>query len=263
MNGPTDFTILLAGKKVKCVCLRSGKARYIHLRIGDENSLSVTLPQNARLRDAETAVRRHARWILSQLRRRELENRTPPFFMEEGRELPLLNEKRRLTLLSTERSRAFQEENPDSLRLHLPAFDQSAVPSLIREWYTHKARIYLKIRILHWSRRMTVHPGSFRVKNQKTLWGSCSRKGNLNFNWRMLLLPEETADYLIIHELAHLRHMNHSPRFWSEVARFCPDYRRHRRILRERNHWLRFPEAAGQAIQSDRSAVRSKGVKAG
>ncbi|MBU1185693.1 MAG: M48 family metallopeptidase, partial [Acidobacteria bacterium] len=74
MNGPTDFTILLAGKKVKCVCLRSGKTRHIHLRIGDENSLSVTLPQNARLRDAETAVHRHARWILSQLRRRELEN---------------------------------------------------------------------------------------------------------------------------------------------------------------------------------------------
>ena len=245
MNKPPDFTCLIAGEKVTCFCRRSRKARHIHLRIRDENSLLITLPQNAGLRDAKTAIHRHRRWILSHLRLRKTENRTPPFFLEEGQEIPLLNEKRRLTLLRTERARAFWKESAFSLQLHLPKFDQSAIPSLIREWYAHKARIHLNDRILYWERRMNVHPASFRIKNQKTLWGSCSRKGNLNFNWRILLLPVETADYLIIHELAHLQHMNHSSRFWSEVERFCPDYKQHRRVLRERDHWLRYPVESG------------------
>ena len=70
------------------------------------------------------------------------------------------------------------------------------------------------------------------VKNQKTLWGSCSRRGNLNFNAKIVLLPEHFQDYIIVHEICHLLEFNHSPRFWALVARTVPGHREMRRRLK-------------------------------
>lgn len=72
------------------------------------------------------------------------------------------------------------------------------------------------------------------IKEQKTRWGSCSSLGNLNFNWKLILLNEELLDYVVVHELAHRKQMNHSPAFWAEVERILPDWRERRRWLREK-----------------------------
>ena len=77
------------------------------------------------------------------------------------------------------------------------------------------------------------------IKDQRTLWGSCSVRGNLNFNWRLVLAPPDVMDYVVIHELAHLREMNHSRRFWAIVAEFAPEYRRHRKWLHDNCRALR------------------------
>lgn len=71
------------------------------------------------------------------------------------------------------------------------------------------------------------------IKEQKTRWGSCSSLGNLNFNWKLILLDEMLLDYVVVHELAHRKQMNHSPAFWAEVERVLPDYRERRKRLRE------------------------------
>jgi hypothetical protein len=84
-----------------------------------------------------------------------------------------------------------------------------------------------------WAAELGVTFGAVRVKDQRTLWGSCSPDGNLNFNWRLTLAPPDTLDYVVIHELAHRVEMNHSRAFWAVVERACPDHRRHRRWLRE------------------------------
>jgi predicted metal-dependent hydrolase len=70
------------------------------------------------------------------------------------------------------------------------------------------------------------------IKGQSTRWGSCSSKRNLNFNWRLMMAPPGAVDYVIIHELCHLKELNHSPRFWALVAQHCPDYRRWERWLK-------------------------------
>ena len=76
------------------------------------------------------------------------------------------------------------------------------------------------------------------IRRQKTLWGSCTAKGNLSFNCLLMLLPEPVMEYVIIHELCHLKEMNHSPAFWREVAKYCPDYRYLRDFLKDNGEKL-------------------------
>ncbi|HAZ06983.1 MAG TPA: metal-dependent hydrolase [Elusimicrobia bacterium] len=84
-----------------------------------------------------------------------------------------------------------------------------------------------------WAERLGVTFGAVRVKDQRSLWGSCSRRGNLNFNWRLSLAPSEVQDYVVIHELAHRLEMNHSRDFWAVVERVCVQHKAHRRWLRK------------------------------
>jgi hypothetical protein len=73
---------------------------------------------------------------------------------------------------------------------------------------------------------MGITYGRISVRDQKTRWGSCSSKGNLNFNYRLYYMPQHLMDYVIIHELSHRRQMNHSKLFWAEVQKYCPDYKK-------------------------------------
>lgn len=95
----------------------------------------------------------------------------------------------------------------------------------ILDKFVERVRYYEKIMGLY-SRRIT-------VKNQKTRWGSCSSKKNLNFNYKLAYMPQEIMDYVVVHELAHLRHMNHSREFWELVEQYIPDYRERRKWLKQ------------------------------
>lgn len=81
--------------------------------------------------------------------------------------------------------------------------------------------------------KMGVTVGKITIRNQKTRWGSCSAKGNVNFNYQRYYLSDEILDYVVVHELAHRRHMNHSPAFWAEVEKYCPQYKKYREQLKE------------------------------
>lgn len=95
---------------------------------------------------------------------------------------------------------------------------------LLKNWYLLSAKEILLARTSFWAKEMNVQPKRLTLKDQKTRWGSCSSLGNVNYNWRIIMAPPETIDYLIIHELAHLTFLNHSKEFWLEVSRFSPNY---------------------------------------
>ncbi|MCM2304901.1 MAG: M48 family metallopeptidase [Elusimicrobia bacterium] len=90
----------------------------------------------------------------------------------------------------------------------------------------------------YWAPYLGVTFNRVSVKDQRTLWGSCTREGNLNFSWRLALAPDAVLDYLIVHELSHRAQMNHSRRFWEVVETLCPGHRSHRRWLRKNGRAL-------------------------
>ncbi|MBX5436796.1 MAG: M48 family metallopeptidase [Alicyclobacillaceae bacterium] len=118
------------------------------------------------------------------------------------------------------------------------ARDEAAYRAVVR-WLRRQARADLEARVAHWSARTGLVPSSIRVRDQRTRWGSCSTQGNLNFNWRLVMAPPAAADYVVVHELCHLREMNHSPRFWRLVESVLPDYRLQRKWLAEHGPQLR------------------------
>ena len=90
----------------------------------------------------------------------------------------------------------------------------------------------ISVKVKHYAGLMNVQYGRITIRNQKTRWGSCSSKGNLNFNCLLMLAPDEVVDYVVIHELCHLIEMNHSKAFWKQVEQMMPDYKKHRKWLK-------------------------------
>ena len=111
---------------------------------------------------------------------------------------------------------------------HIPEFSQAEIKE-----YRKEARKLLLQKAEYFGRLMEVSHGRITIKDQRTCWGSCSARGNLNFNWRLILMPEEILDYVVVHELAHLKQLNHSPKFWSIVGEILPDYKVRRKWLKE------------------------------
>ncbi len=146
-----------------------------------------------------------------------------------------------LSLKTISSNKAFWKANNHDLKIHIPELSVNWIYSGIESFYRNRAKKYLQNRLPFWADKMNIKHFRYRIKNQHTLWASCSKKRNLNFNWRIMLLSPEAVDYLIIHELSHLYEMNHSPHFWKLVGEYCPDYKIYKAELKNKNSWLKFP----------------------
>ena len=104
--------------------------------------------------------------------------------------------------------------------------------------YRKAAKIYIPQRVEYYARHVGVTYEAVRIREQKTRWGSCSSNKTLSFNWRLMLAPPQILDYVIVHEVCHLRHMNHSKEFWSLVETIMPDYKDKKKWLKENGHRL-------------------------
>ena len=111
--------------------------------------------------------------------------------------------------------------------------EQISISEEVRREGIERAKRIFPERTAYFAKRMGVDYGRIPIREQKTRWGSCSSKGNLNFNWKLVLLAPELLDYVVVHELAHRREMNHSKNFWKIVEAELPDYRERRRRLKE------------------------------
>ena len=111
--------------------------------------------------------------------------------------------------------------------------EQDNPSALVTEWLKNNAKEELVRKTTAWAQKMGVEFNQIFIKNQQTLWASCSGKKNLNFSYRIVKMPSAVQDYLMVHELCHLTFMNHGTEYWALVAQYCPDYKLHRRWLNE------------------------------
>lgn len=138
----------------------------------------------------------------------------------------------------------FVEEKQNWIKKHLVQMyfkaeeikKQKKEPALTNadiEKLCQKALSVIPDKVKYYAEIMGVTYGRITIRNQKTRWGSCSSKGNLNFNCLLMLMPDKVLDYVVVHELCHLKQMNHSKKFWMEVERYMPDYKNYKKWLNE------------------------------
>ncbi len=112
------------------------------------------------------------------------------------------------------------------------------VKSQIASWFKERIEDYVTQKLLVFSQQVSLYPSSFKVRKYKARWGSCNSRGELSFNYLLKMLPNWVIDYVIIHELCHLKHMNHSVGFWQLVAQHCPEYQASKNWLRKHQPYL-------------------------
>jgi predicted metal-dependent hydrolase len=222
--------ITLKGQNIPYTVRKSQRAKSVRLRIDAKNGLQVVVPKAARGLDVEAVLLDSTDWILKHYakvqqvkadERRYVTGETIPYL---GREWPLeVIEKRSGKLITVTQNEAIIRV---SVPADIPVKDRrESIRSALEAWYRRQAKEYLGPRVAHLARQHGFEYERITIKGQTTRWGSCSSNRNLNFNYRLMMTPPVVIDYVIIHELCHLREMNHSPRFWALVAQYCPDYK--------------------------------------
>lgn len=176
-------------------------------------------------------------WILATAKRLEREQRKAMAGrprLENGDTLDYLGEKRTLSVIREERSRARVKCVMDRLLLWVPyEADYEYKRAQLEKWYRREALQIFTRKAEEYALILQVGFHEIHIKDQKSRWGSCSGRKNLNFNWRLIMAPEPVCDYVIIHELCHLRFMDHSAAFWGLVESLCPGYKQYRNWLKE------------------------------
>ncbi|MFA6029086.1 MAG: M48 family metallopeptidase [Elusimicrobiota bacterium] len=141
----------------------------------------------------------------------------------------------------------YEEKPKAKTALPAPVPEAPAQEMLWPEGDPAKARAVICARVEHFARVVGVRCRRVSIKDQRTLWGSCSAKGHLSFNWRLVLAPPEVLDYVVIHELCHILELNHSKKFWHLVNGHCPEHKLRRRWLKDHSAELRKVCAVGPA----------------
>lgn len=215
---------LPSGECVQAEVHRSPRVRVTRIQLGADRPLRVIVPDGASDEVAVDALRAKGDWVRSKLqvieqaieRRAELGLSRSDVVWDAGEPVPV-----RLT------ATPFARRN--GVVLEAPA---AATTAAVDRWYRRRAREYLGQLVGEESARLGRRPKRVVIRDQRTRWGSCSRHRELSLNWRLLLVPEDVARYVVVHELVHLGIPNHSKAFWRELGNACSDWQ-------QASDWLR------------------------
>ena len=181
----------------------------------------------------------HLDWILQRMAEmREHAVSQPPREYISGEEIPYLGDSMPLKVLPTLGLDAKCEQRAGRFELQLPiALDDDAAresgEAAVAAWFRKRAAHMFAERVEIWKRKLKVEPGRLIVSDPKTRWGSCDAKNNIRLSWRILMAPLEIVDYIVAHELCHVVHRNHGPRFWRKLEKVMPDCLERRDQLRK------------------------------
>lgn len=215
-----------------------GRRRREGLRLSVERNgtLKVTAPLRLPMKVVEEFVLANTQWIETHQAKTQARLAKAPLkkFVASER-FRFFGEEKILVIETGSLSRARIEVNDEFMVATMPIGENSPlhIQTAIAKFYDNQARLHIPERVAHFSKQMGVSPSGLSFRRQKTRWGSCSSLGHISFNWKLVFAPESVIDYLVVHELAHLVHANHSDRFWDLVKKNDPECRAHRRWLRD------------------------------
>jgi predicted metal-dependent hydrolase len=205
--------------------VRVRRARRYILRVRPDGTLRVTVPRGGSRREAEQFVRKHQRWIHKERDRVQVEH--APREWNDGSELLLRGEIVRISvdggqgeIVVSYGDRQVSVTEPRDIRV------------VVEEDLKELAKAEIVPRLWELGARHDLRPGAVSIRNQRSRWGSCARNGNIALNFRLVQMPEHVRDYVLLHELMHIKQQNHSRRFWKLLESVCPYFRDAERWLR-------------------------------
>lgn len=216
--------------------LQRSKRRSIGFLI-NEDGLRITAPRWVTLADIETAIRDKQSWILRKLtERRERAQRQlePKMEWKDGAKLPYMGSEIILRVAPSSLSGTHFEPTQAELIISLPGdAGEQQLKDRVQAWLQQEARRVFNERLSVFAEKLNVRYHSMALSAATTRWGSCTSQGKIRLNWRLIHFSPMIIDYVVAHELAHLREMNHSPRFWATVQSVFPDFEIARNTLRQ------------------------------
>jgi predicted metal-dependent hydrolase len=212
--------------------VRHPRARRYVLRLTPDGTPRVTIPRWGSKREALVFLDSQREWVARErLRQAERARARPAREWIEGR--TILLEGRAIALRQAVNRRAGVVETEGVLHVTPRQRDGDDLRPVAMAWMVARAKRVLPARLVELAARFDLTVTEVSVRNQRARWGSCATGGRISLNWRLVQTPDAVRDYVLIHELMHLRQPNHSARFWALVARACPGYQVSRRWLRE------------------------------
>lgn len=212
---PDHIEIDHGGQSFRIALLRRPTARRLTLRVSAATGAVVlTLPTRSSVAAARTFAETHGGWIATRLAR--LPERVP--FLP-GAVVPLRGVPH---VIAHREGRGTAGADAESATLWVTG-EAPHVPRRVRDFLQREARRDLSLAVAAYAARLGQRPARLTLRDTRSRWGSCTARGELNFSWRLILAPPVVLDYLVAHEMAHLREMNHSPRFWALTNELCPN----------------------------------------
>jgi len=222
-------------KKVHIDKIIRTKRKTFALQIAHDATLTVRAPFAASIDIIEKIVTKKADWIKrKQKESKEKYQKAAPKEFVNGEGFLYLGEIYKLRIVDEqENSLIFNKEFVFRKR------EINNAEKVFIEWYKKTALDKISARVNHYAQKAGLQFNEIKINNARQRWGSCSARGNLNFAWRLIMAPLSVIDYVIIHELAHLKHKNHSSKFWTTVKVMMPGYEKERQWLKDNGHLLR------------------------
>jgi predicted metal-dependent hydrolase len=208
---------------------RSKRAKHLRINIHPQSGVEVVLPHRMSERHIRPFVEQHSEWINRQVRHLGLDQ---PVTLPDSIHLAMTDELWQVSYESSQNSSHHLKEQHRHLVISGPNHELDPCRDQLLRWIRKQARHFLPERLAYLSDLTGLRYSRVSIRTQKTRWGSCSARGNINLNDRLILLPPQLADYVMVHELCHTRVLNHSPAFWALVEQHCPDYKIQQRELR-------------------------------
>lgn len=250
--------VVLAGRAVPYVLVRNPRSRHVRMSLTPEG-LRVSAPTRLPQSEVDRAVASKERWLL---RHSDMLVPRAPAPLLDGMALPFLDGEVELGVrYATRASVAFR---PEEGRIAVAVPRSSEAPAQVRDLvergYRGVAREWFAWACGHFGEQVGAHPESISVRDPRTRWGSCSARGTVSLSWRLMMAPARVAEYVVVHELAHLVHLDHSADFWGLVDRVRPDHRAESAWLRDHGSWLWASPGAGVRPQAPAPAAPAPGA---